>query len=424
MKRAISIVMLLLLGLSGLALAQPNTVMRVLIHGEVDPVMARYVERSIAQAEKNGVRAIVFDINTPGGWIDAAVDISLAIMQSPVKTVSVVTGQAWSAGTLIALSTDESYMYSGASMGAAEPIPRTEKIVSAWRGAMEAAAESNGRDPLIAAAMVDSDLQIPGVVEEGKLLSLSARKAVELGMTDGVVSNLQEALANADLPTGVLEDSEITFTENVLRLLTRPGVATLLLAIGLVGVIVEIVSTGFGVPGVVGLIALGLYFGGNILSGQASQIVLLIFALSVILLGIEAFAPGFGVAGFTGIVLLVASLVLAAGDTALGLRMVSLAGIITVGLLALSWRFLSKKKVFERFSLQGKSTAELGYLSSAKDTSLQGMKGVAVTPLRPSGTAEIDGKRYSVITEGVFVSVGTSVVVSRIDGGRIVVKPE
>lgn len=423
MKRIMLLLVILMLMTGGTVLAGQNTVLRVEIHGEVDPVMARHVERAVAKAIELNAQAIIFDINTPGGRIDAAVDISAAILQSPVKTVAIVTGQAWSAGALIAFSTNELYMLPGSSIGAAEPSPRTEKIVSAWRGAMESAAEQNGRDPSIAAAMVDSDIELPGIIEKGKLLSLTARRAVELGMADNTAVNVQDALTQSALDAYGVQDIPYTSTENMLRFVTSSRISTLLLVIGLVGVVVEVISAGFGVPGIVGMAAFGLYFAGNIMSGQASQIVLMVFGVGVVLLAVEAFAAGFGIAGISGILLVIASLVLAAGDTALGLQMVSFALVISTIVVAILWRFLAKRNILARFSLQARSTSDEGYLSGAKDLTLVGKTGVAITHLRPAGIVDIEGRRYDVLTEGAYVPAGETVIVMQIQGGRIVVKP-
>jgi membrane-bound serine protease (ClpP class) len=386
--------------------------------------MARHVERAVARALEVGAKAILFDINTPGGRIDAATDISAAILRSPLRTVAVVTGQAWSAGALIALSANELYMLPGTSIGAAEPIPSTEKIVSAWRGVMESAAEQNGRDSRLAGAMVDSDIEIEGIIERGKLLSLTARRAVELGMADGSADNVQQALTQAELTPYTLEDVPYTTTENTLRFVTSSQISTLLLIIGLVGVVVEVISPGFGVPGILGMAAFGFYFAGNIMSGQASQVVLMVFALGVILLAVEAFAAGFGIAGISGILLVITSLVLAAGDTALGLRMVTFAVIISAVLIAILWRFLAKRNILAKLSLQARSTSEEGYLAGVRDVSLVGKTGTTITHLRPAGIIDIEGRRYDVITEGAYVPAGKTVVVMHAQGGRIVVKPE
>ncbi len=289
---------------------------------------------------------------------------------------------------------------------------------------MESAAEQNGRDPMLAGAMVDSDIVIAGVIEKGKLLSLTARKAVELGMADGVVDNVQEALGQADLERYAVEDVPYTATENALRFVTSAQISTLLLIIGLVGVVVEVMSPGFGVPGIVGMVAFGFFFAGNIMSGQASQVVLMVFGLGVVLLAIEAFAAGFGIAGISGILLVITSLVLAAGDTDLGLRMVTIAVAVSAVVIAFLWRFLAKRNILDRFSLHARSTSEEGYLAGVREVSLVGKTGITITPLRPSGIVDIDGRRYDVLTEGAYVPAGAIVVVMHAQGGRIVVKPQ
>ncbi|MDP3488226.1 MAG: ATP-dependent Clp protease proteolytic subunit, partial [Bacillota bacterium] len=219
------------------------------IRGEVDPVMARYVERAIDLAVQRGARAVVIDIDTPGGRVDAALDISKAIMRTELPTVAVVTGQAWSAGALIALSARNLFMFPGSAIGAAEPIPTTEKIVAAWRSAMEGAAEANGRDPRLAAAMVDRDVEIPGVIDRGKLLSLSSQPAVEQGLADGIVVDLAQAVRDANLGQVSLSVVDVSTTEQLVRVLTGPVVSVVLLTLGLAGIIIELTTVGFGVAG-------------------------------------------------------------------------------------------------------------------------------------------------------------------------------
>ena len=391
------------------------------IRGEVDLVMARYVERAIELAVERDARAVVIDIDTPGGRIDAALDISKAVLRTEIPTVAVVTGQAWSAGALIALSARNLYMFPGSTIGAAEPIPATEKIIAAWRSAMEGAAESNGRDSRLAAAMVDRDIEIPGVIDRGKLLSLSSQPALELGLSDGIVVDLAQAVSDANLGQVSLSLVEVSTTEQLARILTGPVISVVLLTLGLAGIIIELTTVGFGVPGVVGILSLGLYFGSSIISGQATGLVLLLFFLGIGLLTLEAFLPGFGVPGITGILVIIGSLVAAAGSTQAGLQAVTLSLIASLLLLFLSWRLMVRRKLFDRVSLDGRSTAEEGYLAGPKDMSLVGMVGLAVTPLRPSGLVEVAQGRLSVVTEGGFIPKGAKVYITKIEGHRIVV---
>lgn len=402
-------------------MATSTSAVVIQIRGEVDLVMARYVERAIDLAVQSGARAVVIDIDTPGGRVDAALDISKAIMRTELPTIAVVTGQAWSAGALIALSARNLYMFPGSTIGAAEPIPATEKTVSAWRSAMEGAAESNGRDGRLAAAMVDRDIEIPGVIERGKLLSLSSQPAVELGLADGIVVDLAQAVRDSDLGQVSFSVVGVSATERLVRALTGPVVSVVLLTLGLAGIIIEITTVGFGVAGVVGILSLGLYFGSSIISGQATGLVLLLFVLGIGLLSLEAFIPGFGVAGITGILVIVGSIILAAGSTQAGLQAVTLSLIASLLLLFLAWRLMVRRKLFDRVSLRARSTAEEGYLAGPKDMSLIGMVGSTVTPLRPAGVVEISSGRLSVVTEGGFIPSGVAVRITKVEGHRIVV---
>lgn len=213
----------------------------------------------------------------------------------------------------------------------------------------------------------------------------------------------------------------ITPGDSLVDTLTSPGMRVLLLTLGLAGLIIEITTIGFGAPGVVGILALGLYFGGSIIGGQASGLVLVLFFLGIGLLIVEALLPGFGIAGISGLLAIIASVVLAAGDTRLGLQTVAVALLLSTILLVISFRYMARRKLFDRVSLHGRSTAAEGYLAGPKDVSLIGMRGVAITMLRPSGIAEVAGKRFAVVTEGGFVPPGTTITIIGVEGSRIVV---
>ena len=108
--------------------------------------------------------------------------------------MSYITDRAWSAGALIALAAPEIVMAPGSSIGAAEPRPAEEKTVSAVRAEFEATAERTGRNPRIAAAMVDADVVVEDLAPEGKILTLSAQNALEEGYADAIAASRNEAL--------------------------------------------------------------------------------------------------------------------------------------------------------------------------------------------------------------------------------------
>src|SRR5688500_10169635 len=151
---------------------QKGAVVRVPVHGVIELGIAPFIARSIREAEAEGARAVILDIETPGGRIDAAQQIVNAIKEAKVPVYAYVNRRAFSAGAMIALATDRIYMRPGSVIGAATPVDgggtkAPEKIVSAMRSEMRALAEARKLDPRIAEAMVDVSIAIPGVVEKG-----------------------------------------------------------------------------------------------------------------------------------------------------------------------------------------------------------------------------------------------------------------
>jgi membrane-bound serine protease (ClpP class) len=139
-----------------------------LITGTIDLGLAPYLERVIGEAEDAGAAAVILDINTPGGRLDAVLQMNDALLDANVRTIAFVNRTAFSAGALIAISAHEIYMVPGAVMGAATPVDgagdtASEKVVSAVSSTFRATAEVRGRDPDIAEAMVD-----PAVVIDGR----------------------------------------------------------------------------------------------------------------------------------------------------------------------------------------------------------------------------------------------------------------
>src|SRR5687768_13284167 len=163
-----------------------GSIYRVPVNGVIELGLAPFIARSLKEAEKAGARAVVLDIETPGGRVDAAQQIVNALKESKIPTYAYVNRRAFSAGAMIALATDGIYMRTGAVMGAVTPVDgggtkAPEKIVSAMRSEMRALAEARGLDPRVAEAMVDEEIGIPGLVEKGKLLTLTTAEAVRIG---------------------------------------------------------------------------------------------------------------------------------------------------------------------------------------------------------------------------------------------------
>lgn len=420
-----TIVILLFIGLfcPGPLLAA-GEVRVVPIYGTIEWGLAGFVRRSVDEAVGQNASAILLEINTFGGRVDAATEIRDTLLACKVPVIAFVTERAWSAGALIAMASQHLVMAPGASIGAAEPRPADEKTISAVRAEFAATAQGQGRDPRVAAAMVDKDISIEGLVKEGKILTLSATQAEEIGFIDFIASNRQEVLERLGYgKEGVLEFRP-TWAERVAGFLTEPVLSSLLLTLGFAGLIIEILTPGFGVPGTIGLISLALFFGGRMVTGLAGWEVASLFVAGIILLSVEVFIiPGFGVAGVLGLAAIFGSIVLSYATAEAGLVSLGIALGATVVVIALAWRYISNTTTWQRLVLSTSLDRESGYVAPPSRADLVGKMGKALTPLRPSGIVEIEGERVDAVTEGGFVTKDTPVQVISVEGTRIIVRP-
>ena len=405
------------------AAASDSLAVVIPIKGEIEPGLASVVRRGIRQAEEQGADVIILDIATPGGRVDAALEIGDLLRSATVPVVAYVSGRAWSAGAYIALSADEIAMIPGSSIGAAETNPDTPKVISAWRGEMESVAERNGRDPQIAAAMVEKDLAIEGLVAQGEILTLTATKALELDYAEYSVVSLEDLLTQLDLTGATVTQVEATWIERVARAVTSPSIAPIFLVIGFVGLTMEFFLPGWGVAGFLGIASLALFFGGHMLAGLAGWEALISFMVGVLLLFIEAFVtPGFGVAGIAGIVLVFAGVYFTSGDAVQAIRTIMLSFFGAVAVTGIMLRFFKDSSVWNRLILRDSLNRESGYISTNEQVDLIGKKGRTVTMLRPAGIAEIDGIRLDVVSEGGFLPAGQMIQVAKVEGSRIIVQ--
>jgi membrane-bound serine protease (ClpP class) len=222
-----------------------------------------------------------------------------------------------------------------------------------------------------------------------------------------------------------------SWAEALVRFLTHPVISSLLMTVGLLGLLVEIRTPGFAVPGTIGLISLGLFFWGHWIVQLAGWEELLLIAIGVLLLALEVFViPGVTVAGIAGILALVAGLgmtLVGAGAT-VSVIITALGRVAISILLALAGAFafvraLPHLPFGRRLVLETGMAADQGYVSAPEsDHRWLGQTGTAISPLRPAGIAEFDGARVDVVSEGGFVDAGSPIEVTRVDGNRIVVR--
>ena len=413
-----------------------STVYRVPVTGEIELGLAPYIQRAVKEAAEVGAAALILDIDTPGGRVDAAEIISDALTDSEVPVYSLVNRRAYSAGALIALSTSRIYMRPASVIGAATPVDGTgtkapEKIVSAMRSQMRALAESNGLEPEVAAAMVDEDIEIDGVVESGKLLTLTTEEAVEIGYAEAI-EDLDALLVELGHEGATVVTLELNWAERLVRFFSSSVVSPFLLSLGFLGLLIEIRTPTFGLAGMMGLISLGLFFGSNMIVGLAGLEDVLIVGAGLVLLGIEAFiVPGFGIFGVAGIVAILAGLYMSLlGNIPTMPDFTRAAWVLTSSMLLLigsAWALIRTLPSSSRLAESGifllaKTASATGYESAEVRSDLVGKHGTAITDLRPAGTALVGDERIVVVSESEWISAGTPVKILSAEGYRHIVR--
>jgi membrane-bound serine protease (ClpP class) len=422
---------------AGQTKAPQGAIYRVPVSGIIEMGLAPFIERTIREAEEGGAAAIILDIETPGGRVDAAQRITTAVRNTRVPVYAFVNMHAHSAGAMIALSADEILMRPGAVIGAATPVTgdgatAPEKIVSAMRAEMRALAEARGLDPRVAEAMVDDEIAIEGVVEGGKLLTLTTSEAVQLGYAREVEDwdALVEAVGLADAPVQL---AEVNWAERWVRFLTHPAVAPMLLSLGFLGIIIEIKTPAFGLAGMFGAAALTAFFGSHLLLGLAGWEEVILLTGGVILIAVEMFVlPGFGIAGIAGVLAILAAFYLSmVGSMATSADYAQAFGVLSLSVLVViiaGWallRHLGRGRAPGRSGIMlGDATSrETGYLSSSVRTELIGSIGVALTDLRPAGAGRFGAERIDIVSDANWIAAGTPIRIVRSDGYRHVVEP-
>lgn len=414
----------------------PSTVYVVPVTGVIEMGLAPFIERSLAEAAAAGAAAVILDIDTPGGRVDAAERISDALSDAAVPVYALVNRRAFSAGALIALSTQRIYMREGSVIGAATPVDgagqkASEKIVSAMRSEMRALAEARGLDPAVAEAMVDEDIAIEGVVEEGKLLTLTTAEAVGLGYAVQI-EDLGALLAALGHGGAQVVTTEVNWAERLVRFFSHPVVAPFLLSLGFLGLIVEIKTAGFGLAGAAGLLSLGLFFGSHLLVGLAGLEDVLVFAAGLVLLGVEVFViPGFGLFGVLGGAAVLGGIYMALLGAVPTTPDFTRAGmVLTTSILVVlvsAWAIIRSLPGSSRLARSGvflltRTDRDVGYESAPHRTDLVGREGRALTDLRPSGTALVGEERVDVVSESEWIPAGSTVRVVSAEGYRHVVR--
>lgn len=411
---------------------------------EIAPPVWRMMQKSFKDAREQNADLILLHMNTYGGMVKTADSMRTRILNSKIPVVVFIDNNAASAGALISIACDSIYMRKGSNIGASTVVNQNQeaapdKYQSYMRSTMRSTAESKGRDPDIAEAMVDPDVYVKGISDSGKVLTFTASEALENGFCEGMYETVDEVIQAYGLKNYKKATYEADAVDKIIGFLISPFVNGILILLIIGGIYFELQSPGIGFALITSVVAAILYFAPLYLEGLAENWEILLFVGGLALLAVEIFAiPGFGVAGISGLILLVAGLTLSMVDNvAFDFTGIQLEGLVRafltviiasffalVGSYYLSMRLFagSSNKFFKNLALQDELTADTGYTSAdATMKSMVGHHGIAYTVLRPSGKIEIDEEIYDATAETGYIEKGEEVEVVSYHNTQLIV---
>jgi membrane-bound serine protease (ClpP class) len=380
-------------------------------------------------------------MDTYGGAVNDADDIRTRVLEFEKPIYVYINKDAASAGALISIACDSIYMAPGASIGAATVVVATgqaapDKYQSYMRSIMRSTAEATGRDPQIAEAMVDEEIEIDSVTEAGKVLTFSTSEAIKYDFCEAQVRSVDDILKRQGIENYELVEFRLSAAERIIKVFLNPFVSGILILVIIGGIYFELQTPGVGFPILASIIAAILYFVPYYLNGLAANWEIIMFFVGVILLLLEVFViPGFGVAGIGGILLMVVALILVMlnndffdfsfvdGDEIVKAAAATLSGLLaSIMLMFFGGVRLTQTKVFKRISLEDTQQKSEGYTSNFNQHSYLGMKGTTFTVLRPSGKIFVDGELKDAFTRGEFIEKDRKVEVIDESGTSLKVK--
>lgn len=412
------------------------------IKEEIAPPVQRKTHDAFEEARNMNADLVLIHMNTYGGMLDAADSIRTAILKSEIPVYVFIDNNAASAGALISIACDRIYMTSGANIGAATVVdqsgkPLPDKYQSYMRSMMRSTAESSGRDPDIAQAMVDPRIYIEGITDTGQVLTFTAKEAMEFNFCEGIAESVSEVLEVAGVENYKIIQQKFSLLDKIIHLLINPFVSGILIMIIIGGIYFELQSPGIGFPIVASLIAAMLYFAPLYLEGLAEHWEILLFIVGVVLIAIEIFvAPGFGVPGILGIIFILSGLTLSmTGNMGLDFSGIEVTSIIKAFFIVIIAMFLSlvssiyfSKKlftstIFGHLALDSQQLRTEGYKSSdnAYET-MPGKEGIAHTVLRPAGKVKIGDDIFDATAEAGFIDKGDKIKVTKYETSSLFVK--
>ena len=412
------------------------------INEEIAPPASLRVEKAMEEAREIKADIIVVHINTFGGTLDDADKIRTAFLQSEIPVYAYIDNNAASAGALISIACDSIYMHSGSSIGAATVVDMSgevqpDKYQSYMRSLMRTTAETRGRRPDIAEAMVDPDIYVAGISDSGKVLTFTTSEAVKYGYCEAEVENVKSLLDHAGIKEYTIQEQRYSFIDKLIGFLVTPVVSGILIMLIIGGIYFELQQPGIGFPLIRALSAAALYFAPLYLDGLATYWEIIIFIVGLVLISIEIFViPGFGVAGVLGIICVVVGLAfsmvgnigfdfsgLPSGTFANRLMIVLVAMAISLPLSIWLGKKLFESTLFGGLALNTTENTNEGYtVATVREQSLIGKECVAATILRPAGKITIDGRTYDAVSQFGYIEKGQQAVVVDYVNGSLVIK--
>ena len=433
---------LLLLFLAPTLICEAEAEKKKILLGEIktniDPRTNRYTKLLLDEGEKDDYDIIIIEMDTYGGAVNDADDIRTRILDYKKPIYVWINKDAASAGALISIACDSIYMSSGASIGAATVVTgdgqqAPDKYQSYMRSIMRSTAEAKGRDPKIAEGMVDEDLQVDSVSQEGKVITLSTSEAIKYGFCDAELNSVEEILKRQNINEYEISNFQLSSSENIISLFLNPFVSGILLLLIFGGLYFELQTPGVGFPIIASITALLLYLIPYYLNGVAENWEIILLFLGIILIAVEVFViPGFGVFGILGLFTSIGSLILimlnndlfdftfvVSGDI-VSASLAVLSSIFLLGILILFGGIkLTDTDAFKKIALEETQDSKLGYVSNKYSDEYIGKKGKTFTVLRPSGKVIIDEKLCDATSYDGFIEKNSKIKVVGNEGSAL-----
>ena len=433
---------LLLLFITPTLICEAESKKKKILLGEIktniDPRTNRYTKLLLNEGQKDDYDIIIIEMDTYGGAVNDADDIRTRILDFEKPIYVWINKDAASAGALISIACDSIYMSSGASIGAATVVTgdgeqAPDKYQSYMRSIMRSTAEAKGRDPKIAEGMVDEDLQVDSVSEEGKVITFSTSEAIKYGFCDAELNSVDEILLRQNVKDYEISNFQLSSSENIISLFLNPFVSGILLLLIFGGLYFELQTPGVGFPIIASITALLLYLIPYYLNGVAENWEIVLLFLGIILIAVEVFViPGFGVFGILGLFTSIGSLILimlnndlfdftfvVSGDI-VSASLAVLSSIFLLGILILFGGIkLTDTDAFKKIALEETQDSRLGYVSNNYSDEYIGKKGKAFTVLRPSGKVIIEDKLCDATSYDGFIEKNSKIKVVGNEGSAL-----